>query len=498
MLNKKRLLIFVVAYNAEKTISKVLTRIPVSLLENFDMEVLVIDDASTDNTFRAGLNAKEVLSLPFAITILKNPINQGYGGNQKIGYHYAIENNFDYVALIHGDGQYAPECLPELMEPFRDKKVGAVFGSRMLSRWSALKGGMPLYKYVGNKILTHFENWMLDSSLSEFHSGYRIYTINALKKIPFDLNTNDFHFDTEIIIQFVVSDLIIKELPIPTYYGDEICHVNGMKYAFDVVLSVLRMRAQRLNILYDRKFDVQQDSSTSNIYDLKLDGVSPHTVTLGEVAFGSSVLDLGCASGYVSAILKRDKNCFVVGVDFKKTAGQEFLDQFVEHDLFSGPPQLSYNQFNYILMLDVIEHLPNPEQFVNNLYSLLGDSNETKILVSTGNVGFIVTRLMLLFGYFNYGKKGILDLTHTRLFTFSTLRKLFEQHNYQTLSVRGIPTPFALAMGAGKLSRFMNIINLVLIQICPGLFSYQIFMEFKPRPSLKKLLGHAKFYSQSQ
>ena len=118
---------------------------------------------------------------------------------------------------------------------------------------------MPLYKYVGNKILTRFQNLLLGSSLSEFHSGYRLYSIQALEKVPFDLNSNDFHFDTEIIIQFITAQLQIKELPIPTFYGDEICHVNGIKYAWDVCRTTLQSKVQKYHIFYDRKFDCAPD-----------------------------------------------------------------------------------------------------------------------------------------------------------------------------------------------------------------------------------------------
>ena len=218
--SKKRLLIFVVAYNAEKTIATVLSRIPLEIASQFEVEVLIIDDFSLDKTYQQGVMAKESLALPFNITILRNPINQGYGGNQKIGYHYAMQYNFDYVALIHGDGQYAPEALPNLMKIFSEQPTDAVFGSRMLFPGAARKGGMPFYKLIGNKILTRVENLLLGTKYSEFHSGYRIYAVNALRQIPFDLNTNDFHFDTEIIIQFVEKGLTIVEYPIPTYYGD--------------------------------------------------------------------------------------------------------------------------------------------------------------------------------------------------------------------------------------------------------------------------------------
>jgi glycosyltransferase involved in cell wall biosynthesis len=207
--HQKRLLIFIVAYNAQLTIESVLARIPVELIRDYLVEVLIIDDSSQDETFHEGIKASQKLNLPFPVHVLKNPINQGYGGNQKIGYHYAIEFGFDYVALIHGDGQYAPEALPDLMKGFDDPGVGAVFGSRMLTRGAARAGGMPLYKFVGNKILSGFENYLLNTNFSEFHSGYRIYSVAALKQIPFDLNTNDFHFDTEIIIQFVARGLNI-------------------------------------------------------------------------------------------------------------------------------------------------------------------------------------------------------------------------------------------------------------------------------------------------
>src|SRR5208282_5429801 len=164
---KKRVLIFIVAYNAERTIQQVVRRIPSSLAE-YETEILIIDDSSGDRTFEHAHHLERSGEAPFPITVLYNPVNQGYGGNQKIGFSYAIDQGFDIVALVHGDGQYAPESLPSLLEPLIRNEADAVMGSRMLTRFAALKGGMPLYKYVGNKILTRIQNWLLGSSLSEF------------------------------------------------------------------------------------------------------------------------------------------------------------------------------------------------------------------------------------------------------------------------------------------------------------------------------------------
>src|SRR5580658_11031214 len=254
--DKFRVLVFIVAYNAEKTITKVVRRIPASLLERYEVDILIIDDSSHDATFDQGHSISKDQTLPFRLTVLFNPVNQGYGGNQKIGYRYAIENGYDYVALLHGDGQYAPECLPDLLGAFSQGNPAAVYGSRMLTPTGALQGGMPFYKFIGNKILTWTQNKLLRSHLSEFHSGYRLYSVDALRTVPFERNSNDFHFDTEIIIQLMFfAKREIRELPIPTYYGDEICRVNGMSYALNVILSTIRARLQELGIFYDRRYD---------------------------------------------------------------------------------------------------------------------------------------------------------------------------------------------------------------------------------------------------
>ena len=238
-----RLLVFVIAYHAEKSLVSVLERIPASIFQEYRCEILVVDDASTDNTFGIG-KAWKAAHPNIPITVLRNEYNQGYGGNQKVGYAYAITEGFDFVAMVHGDGQYAPEELPRLVEPLASGEADAVFGSRMMVPGAARKGGMPLYKYVGNRILSGFQNALLGSNLSEFHSGYRIYSVDMLRSIPFQLNSNDFHFDTENIIQLHNARARIVELPIPTYYGDEICRVNGLKYAKNVAKAVAKARAR--------------------------------------------------------------------------------------------------------------------------------------------------------------------------------------------------------------------------------------------------------------
>src|SRR5205085_662872 len=157
---------------------------------------------------------------------------QGYGGNQKIGFHYAMEHGFGLVILLHGDGQYAPELVLKFVEKWEETHSAVVLGSRMIEKRSALKGRMPFYKWIGNQVLTKLQNKIVGSDLSEFHTGFRAYDVGFLRQVPFDLNTDGFHFDTEILLQAFALKARVAEFPIPTFYGDEVCHVNGISYAW--------------------------------------------------------------------------------------------------------------------------------------------------------------------------------------------------------------------------------------------------------------------------
>ena len=252
--NKPRLLIYIITFNHEQFIANVLKRIPLDLSKKFEVEILINDDSSKDSTFDLSYQYTKKTSANYKFTVLYNPVNQGYGGNQKIGYHYAIKHNFDFVALLHGDGQYAPEYLEKLIDPLSQNNIDAVFGSRMMAKGAAIKGGMPLYKFIGNKVITFFQNFLLSTNLSEFHSGYRAYRVSSLKKVPFYLNSNSYPFDTEIIIQFILSKFKIVEIPIPTYYGFEF-HAVHIKYAIQVCLITLKAKIQKFGLIYDKKYD---------------------------------------------------------------------------------------------------------------------------------------------------------------------------------------------------------------------------------------------------
>jgi len=466
---RRRVAVFVVAYNAESHIRDTLRRIPEELVDELDT-VFVIDDSSSDATTATARALERDLSI---LEVFETPHNQGYGGNQKLGYQYAIRRGFDIVVLLHGDGQYAPEFLPRMLAPFADDRTAAVFGSRMMVPGAARRGGMPLYKYVGNRILTAIENRLLDADLSEFHSGYRAYRVRALETIPFQYNTNDFHFDTEIIIQLLAKGLKIVEVPIPTYYGDEICHVEGIPYAMHCVGTVLRSRANRYHLVYHPKFDV----FGSDAYVFKKAPSSVHQRILRRSWEGRRILELGAGHGEVGRAL-HDRGMGVVAIDLRRPdQGFPFpyLEMNLDEPFADRVLEAMGGGADTVVALDVIEHLSRPERSLRELRQTM--KRGATLVASTANVAFVMVRVMLLVGQFNYGKKGILDRTHTRLFTVRSFCRMLEGEGFRIVSVTGFGPPIRDMVGRTAPLRAIDALASALARRWPSLFAYQFLVE---------------------
>jgi 2-polyprenyl-3-methyl-5-hydroxy-6-metoxy-1,4-benzoquinol methylase len=408
---KPRIGVFIVAYNAVSTLASVLERIPASFRPSIGV-VLVSDDNSTDATYEAGVTYKrENAGLP--ITVVRQRRNLGYGGNQKFGYRWLIEQEFEIAVLLHGDGQYAPEVLPDMVAPLVEARADVVMGSRMLGN-GALAGGMPLYKYAGNKILTSFQNRVSGLELSEWHSGYRAFSLARLAEIPFEENSDGFDFDTEVLLQLYDAGARIVEVPIPTYYGEEICRVNGLAYARDVSIDVVRYRLARLG------FGASHLARWSTAYAWKDAPDASHRVVLDAIEDrpAGRVLDLGCGGGLLAAELRNDGH-FVVGVDAAPSRGtEERVDRLVLSDLDAGVPAevVEHAPFDIVLAADVLEHLRAPEQLLRELHDVC--SPDAVLVSSVPNIGHWYPRLRIGFGRFDYDHRGILDATHMRFFTW--------------------------------------------------------------------------------
>jgi 2-polyprenyl-3-methyl-5-hydroxy-6-metoxy-1,4-benzoquinol methylase len=476
----RRIGILIVAYNAVSTLVPVLRRIPPLVWDSVE-EVVIFDDASVDATYELAVGYK-TLAHAAKLNVVKHPANLQYGGNQKAGYSYFMEKGFDVVVLLHGDGQYAPEVLSHLYHPIISGEADAVLGSRMMPDFGGpLKGGMPLYKYVGNRILTTYENRSLGMHLTEFHSGYRAYSLSALRKIDLSKMTDDFHFDTEILIKLNHQGMRIKEVPIPTYYGDEICYVNGMKYAADVARAVRRYKASARSVKRYPEFEEYFIH-----YPFKEGKYSSHSYFQELVGVNEDVLDVGCGEGFLASKLA-ERNNRVTGIDV--IPAPRFRDAFTRYvcaDVSEGLGALSAAgeaaRFDKILLMDVLEHLPKPEALLAACVPLLRDGGQ--LVVSVPNVANVTVRAALLAGRFEYAERGILDRTHLRFFTRRSARRLLAQCGLEILKERVTVMPIELVLGVPPKHPIMKGLTAMLASLTrlfPRLLGYQFVFAVRPR-----------------
>jgi glycosyltransferase involved in cell wall biosynthesis len=472
--------ILIVAYNAASTLAGVLDRIPHDVRPRIH-EVLVGDDHSQDSTYLVGLGYRSLTDLP--LTVVRHDENLGYGGNQKWGYRWAIEHGWDVVVLLHGDGQYAPELLAQLVAPIERGEADAVLGSRIMVPGEARRGGMPAYKYVGNRILTTLENKVVGTDLTEWHSGYRAYDTAALASIPFERNDAGFNFDTQIIVQLHEAGKRIAEVPIPTYYGDEICYVNGIRYARNVTRDVLRYRAHRMG------FGTGELAFASQTYELKHDEGTSHDRIIRWLGRRppSRILDLGCSDGALGARLVAQGHT-VVGVDAVELKGvRERLSDFYEADLDAGIPDDAGDGFDVVLAADVLEHLRAPERMLDDITTRLRPGGS--LVASVPNFGHWYPRARVALGLFDYDARGILDRGHVRFFTRRSFQRLLAATGWrvrrqETVGLPlGVPDRGARPAPARRSSGARTLAGRVdrgLVALRPQLFAYQFLFELTP------------------
>jgi glycosyltransferase involved in cell wall biosynthesis len=464
-----RIGILVVAYNAVSTLVPVLKRIPSPVWDNIE-EVAVFDDASHDATYELAVGYKTLWE-QYKLHVVRHEANLGYGGNQKAGYRYFMEKGFDVVVLLHGDGQYAPEMLHHLYHPIVAGEADAVFGSRMMPDYGGpIRGGMPLYKYVGNRILSTYENNTLGMNLTEFHSGYRAYSLRALEKIAMDRMTDVFHFDTEIIIKLNHQGFRIKEVPIPTFYGKEICYVNGLKYARDITRAVKRYRS---TVRSARCFPEFEEYYVN--YPLKESKGSSHTVARQMIGSRQRVLDVGCGEGAFAKSIGKDNA--VTGVDIIPAPRHpDAFSRYVCADLNEGLASIPLGdaKFDKVLMLDVLQQLRDPETALREAGPLLTPAGQ--IILSLPNVANVTVRATLALGRFEYSNRGILDRRHLHFYTRSTIRKMLERCGYEVLAERPTVVPLNLLLDLppdNPLGRLASAVLRFFTRLAPGILGYQ-------------------------
>jgi len=233
----KNIFVVMPAYNAGKTIEKVFARIPEEARQRIRRYV-VVNDGSIDDTQEA---LSRIAQIYPDLVVLEHSVNRGYGAAEKTLLNCAVKEGVEVAVLLHSDGQYSPEKIPDLIDPFDKDEADLVQGSRMAGG-GALRGGMPFYKFIANKFLTAIENWGFEMKLAEYHSGYMLYSRKVLLAIPFNKLSDSFDFDLEMIVATEILGLRIKEIAIPTIYSDEVSYLNPIKYGLDVLGIVRKYR----------------------------------------------------------------------------------------------------------------------------------------------------------------------------------------------------------------------------------------------------------------
>ena len=244
---RKKILIFIITYKASHRLLKVYKSIPFKKLKKYKINILISDDKSGDDTIKY---ARKIISKNKNIKLNFNKKNLGYGGNIKICLNYALKNKFDYAVMIHGDNQYNPKYIPIMIKMFeKDKLTQAVTGSRLLkSLRNTTKGGMPIYKLIGNIILTKFQNLLLRTNFTDAHTGFWAYRMNNFKDKFYLLTTNGFNFDQQIRFQYIYKKQKILEIPIDTRYADERSQLH-IKYAIRFFFETIIFFLMKIKII---------------------------------------------------------------------------------------------------------------------------------------------------------------------------------------------------------------------------------------------------------
>jgi len=341
---------------------------------------------------------------------------------------------------------------------------------------AATAGGMPMYKFVGNRVLTTFQNAMTGLRLSEWHSGYRAYSVKALAALPFVGNSDGFDFDTEIILQLHAAAMRIVEVPIPTFYGDEICHVNGLAYARDVAIDTVRHRFGRSG------FGVGRLGRVTEPYTLKPSPFSAQSriLQLMQHRPPQRILDAHCGEGNLAAALTVWGHS-VTGIDGERTDGvEQLMHRFVQGSADEGALDDVDDDFDVIVADDLVEQVRDPQRLLADLVQHLAPGGT--LIVTVPNIGHWYARGRVTLGLFDYDQRGILDRSHLRFFTRRSFRRQVERAGLEVAGFRHTGLPLdALGIGRarwvratiGRLDRF-------LVRMWPTMFAYQFVYELRP------------------
>jgi 2-polyprenyl-3-methyl-5-hydroxy-6-metoxy-1,4-benzoquinol methylase len=419
-------------------------------------------------------------------TVLRSPLPQGHGGLQKLGYRFAIDQGHDFTVLLSGALVRTPEQVLPLCHEWQRSGADVVLGvhdpapaGEVSHRPASLKG----------RLMTRLQNLATGRKLADYHTAVRGYSTEFLRKVPFEANTNEPHFDTELLLQACYVGARIAEVPLPSAAAAAPPgRAAPPRITREALRSTLQFKLHQMGMLCSIKFrDLQPEKyrdKTEMLY-------SSHAQVLSLVAQRAprTLIDLGSGTGHVARRC-RALGVQVTGVDVRPPQPGT-MDAFHRCDLDSEALPVDPFAYDMVLFLDVIEHLSNPEEFLTGLrnrsQSMRLLESAPQMVVSTPNVAFAAVRLNLLLGRFNYAERGILDITHKRLFTRASLLTALRDCGYHIEQVLPVGVPFEAVMG-GPAARLLGRLCHQLAQLWPTLFAFQFIVVCRPLPGIGQLL----------
>lgn len=447
---RKKILAYLITCDPKSALSRILNNLSSSFISDsiFEIEILIIHDDSKDPTDKEPCTNK-ISGSSIPITLLTNPFEIGHGGNQKLAFNYAIERGFNVIVSLLESDQCTSETFIKLVDPLLTGEVQAVYGFE----------AKRFFQFLNPSIL---------------QPNCSAYCTKALSTIPFHLNSNHHDFNIDLLIQLNIKGAKIKSISLPVCIGNDTHRFSFLKYAQKIIFCTLARKLHNFGIFYNPKYDF----NPSNPYQSKFHFYSSHSKSLEYIKGNEKILSLGSGPiELVEPFIKKGAKVSILDQDIDQHKSGD-CEEAISIDLDSLDLNLlkTNDRFDLILALDIIEHLKSPEKLLEELSRDKRLIN-AKIIITTPNIAFIAIRAMLLFGQFNYGNRGILDITHTRLLTFRSLKRMLTQSGYKIEKLEGIPVPFPIVINSHKLSSALIGINNILIKLAPSLFSFQIYCE---------------------
>jgi SAM-dependent methyltransferase len=452
-----------------------LSRLPRALVGHPAIELLVVTDGgSADDA-----------SVARPSTMLGVPRAMPPGQRRKLVFDYAVRTEKTILLTLPPAGLDDPRHMFDLLAPILRNQADLVIGHDPMNLWRRRIRGL------AGRVASWGYNKLLGAVHHDVRSTCRAMRVDAVRCMPFGDNADGARFDVELLIQFFVRGLRVAEVRAPHDLSPrERAERPRMR---DVIASAAHCMMHQRGFLFHPRFDTDQSP-----YRYRADRYSTHRRVVDRIPAGSRVLDLGCGAGYVAAAL-RGKGCYVAGVDARDSSeARSNTNEFHVLDLNQlgrAAPRLELDRFDVVIALDVIEHLDGAERFLAAIRAHVRE--DCRVILSTANVAYWSMRLSLMLGRFNYGKRGILDVTHTRLFTPRTFDHVCRAAGYDTNGRIGVPPPVTDVI-RGSIGDALTGMHAVLSGWMPALFGFQFIAEMTPRPTIRGLWSRCEIRQASR